>query len=323
MKSAKKPHDFQMQRAKEHFIKAYLFNHLRSLLFSLGKLYRAPLAHLTTITVIGIALALPTALYALLINAQELSKDWDSPTSISLYLKKSVSDNDAQKLAQQLEKREEVVSVRFISSREALKQFRQYPGFGEAIDSLKENPLPSVLVLYIAQRAETEPHLSLFAQQLKELKKVDQMQLDLEWVKRLRAIIAIMHRAVWLIAALLAIAVLLIIGNTIRLDIQTRRAEIEVVKLIGATHNFVQRPFLYGGIWYGLFGGIIALFLVEGGLLLLQNPVHQLTELYGSQYQLIRLSGVNILNLIILSTCLGLTGSWLAVRRHLHSVEPR
>ncbi|MDQ7074770.1 MAG: permease-like cell division protein FtsX [Gammaproteobacteria bacterium] len=322
MKSRKQAHDFKMQRAKEHFFKAYLFNHLRSLLFSLGKLYHAPLAHLTTISVIGIALALPTALYALLINAQELSKDWDSPTSISLYLKKSVSDNDAQKLARQLEKREEVVSVRFISSREALSQFRQYPGFGEAIDSLKENPLPSVLVLYIAQKAESEPRLSLFAQQLQELKKVDQMQLDLEWVKRLRAIIAIMHRGVWLIASLLAIAVLLIIGNTIRLDIQSRRAEIEVIKLIGATHSFVRRPFLYGGIWYGLLGGIVALFLVEGGLLLLQNPVHQLTQLYGSQYQLIRLNGVNILSLIMLSTFLGLIGSWLAVRRHLHSVEP-
>jgi cell division transport system permease protein len=153
--------------------------------------------------------------------------------------------------------------------------------------------------------------------------EVELAKLDTEWLERLYTLLTLAKRVVVIISLLFSIAVLLIIGNTIRLDIQNRYQEIVVTKLIGATDAFIRRPFLYGGLWYGLFGGILCWLIVELSMLLLAGPFARLNVLYQSDFNLIRFGFSDFFVLIVLSSLLGLAGSWLAVARHLNDIEPQ
>lgn len=300
----------------------WLMRHLQVALASLGRLIRTPLSSLMTTLVIGIALALPAGLYLLLGNVQTLSGNWDGAASISLFLKQETSDKQARQLASRLQNDPAINQVKLISRTEALEEFRQLSGFAGVLDSLDENPLPSLLIVEpTAQHAEPVPAEALLAR-LRQNSEVEFAQLDLQWVRRFHAITRIAQRGVIILASLLGLSVLLIVGNTIRLEIQNRHAEIEITKLIGGTNAFIRRPFLYNGAWYGLFGGISAWLMVTVSLLLLDNPIEQLAGLYQSGFQL---SGIGFSTLLMLlggSTLLGLAGSWIAVGRHLNEIEP-
>ncbi|WP_321527388.1 permease-like cell division protein FtsX [Sedimenticola selenatireducens] len=300
----------------------WLMRHLQVALASLGRLIRTPLSSLMTTLVIGIALALPAGLYLLLGNVQTLSGNWDGAASISLFLKQEASDKQARQLASRLQNDPAINQVKLISRTEALEEFRQLSGFAGVLDSLDENPLPSLLIVEpTAQHAEPVPAEALLAR-LRQNSEVEFAQLDLQWVRRFHAITRIAQRGVIILASLLGLSVLLIVGNTIRLEIQNRHAEIEITKLIGGTNAFIRRPFLYNGAWYGLFGGISAWLMVTVSLLLLDNPIEQLAGLYQSGFQL---SGIGFSTLLMLlggSTLLGLAGSWIAVGRHLNEIEP-
>ncbi|WP_029134170.1 permease-like cell division protein FtsX [Sedimenticola selenatireducens] len=300
----------------------WLMRHLQVALASLGRLIRTPLSSLMTTLVIGIALALPAGLYLLLGNVQTLSGNWDGAASISLFLKQETSDKQARQLTSRLQNDPAINQVKLISRTEALEEFRQLSGFAGVLDSLDENPLPSLLIVEpTAQHAEPVPAEALLAR-LRQNSEVEFAQLDLQWVRRFHAITRIAQRGVIILASLLGLSVLLIVGNTIRLEIQNRHAEIEITKLIGGTNAFIRRPFLYNGAWYGLFGGISAWLMVTVSLLLLDNPIEQLAGLYQSGFQL---SGIGFSTLLMLlggSTLLGLAGSWIAVGRHLNEIEP-
>lgn len=302
---------------------AYVLSHLRAFFFSLGKLYRAPMASLMTLAVIGIALALPTALYLTLSNLQAVSGQWKQATQISLFLKQNIDDAQALALGKQLRQRTDVGDVQIITRAQALAEFRELSGFGAALDALQDNPLPAVLIVYPAMAGKQPLAVSALVDALRVLPQVDIAQLDMQWVQRLYAIMDTAQRGVWVIAVMLGLAVLLVVGNTIRLDIQNRRDEIEVTKLIGGTDGFIRRPFLYGGLWYGLLGGLMGLLIVEIALGLLARPVQRLTRLYESQYQLMDLDLSSALTILLFSALLGLAGSWLAVGRHLSEIEPR
>jgi cell division transport system permease protein len=301
---------------------AYLVHHLRVFIASLGHLSRAPVATLMTSAVIAIALALPSGMFVVIENLGGLSHSWDGSTQISLYLKKSVSTEQAQSLADRLRLHHDIDAIKLIDKAEGLKQFTASSGFGDALKYLDENPLPSVLIVQPHIDTAQPEKIGKLLRELQAEKQVDVAQLDMEWVKRLYTLLELAQRAVWIIASLLALAVLLIIGNTIRLDIENRRAEIEVSKLIGASNAFIRRPFLYTGLWYGLLGGILAWLLTSASLGLLDGPVERLSGLYGSSFSLSGLSFSHVLNLIALSCMLGLLGSWLAVGRHLSEIEP-
>ncbi|MFO7603758.1 MAG: permease-like cell division protein FtsX [Gammaproteobacteria bacterium] len=303
-------------------VKTYLLRHAQVLVYSLGQLWRTPVASLMTAAVIGIALALPTGLHVLLDNAQKLSGGWQGATQISLFLKHDTTDFQARKLINRLRKQAEIKAVRYISREQALEEFKALSGFGDALASLQENPLPAVLVIQPATAQQTSGSAEALLAKLKTHPEVDVAQLDMQWIKRLYAIMEIVRQGVVILAALLALAVLLVVGNTIRLAIQNRRDEILVIKLIGGTDAFIRRPFLYSGVWYGLLGGIIAVVLISSALLILSGPVERLTGLYQSQFELSFLGFGSILNLLMASTLLGLLGSWLAVGRHLREIEP-
>ena len=303
-------------------LKTYLLRHAQVLVYSLGQLSRTPVSTFMTAAVIGIALALPTGLHVLLDNAQQLSGGWQGATQISLFLKSSTTDFQARKLINRLRKLPEIKTVRYISRQQALKEFKALSGFGDALKALKENPLPAVLVI---QPSTDEQSAGIAEQLLDKLKRnpeVDVAQLDMQWIKRLYAIMEIVRHGVVILTALLALAVLLVVGNTIRLAIQNRRDEIVVIKLIGGTDAFIRRPFLYNGLWYGLIGGVIAVLLITTALLIISGPVENLTGLYNSQFELSYLGFGSIINLLMTSTLLGLLGSWLAVGRHLREIEP-
>ena len=302
---------------------AYVLSHLRSFFFSLGKLYRAPLSSLMTMAVIGIALALPTGLYVILKNLQAVSGGWDDAARISLFLKQEVNDEAAKTLARKIGARRDVGEVDLITREAALAEFKALSGFGDALDALNENPLPSVIVVQPALAASQPAAVAALVEELQGLPETDLAQLDMQWVQRLYAIMEIARRGVLVVAAMLGLAVLLVVGNTIRLDIQNRREEIEVTKLIGGTDAFIRRPFLYGGIWYGLLGGLLGLLMVETSLGLLATPVQRLSGLYQSEFRLLDLDPASALTLLGTAALLGLVGSWLAVGRHLSDIEPR
>mgnify|MGYP000324097603 CR=1 FL=1 len=303
-------------------VKTYLLRHAQVLVSSLGQLSRTPVATFMTAAVIGIALALPTGLHVLLDNAQQLSGGWQGATQISLFLKTDTTDFQARTLANRLRKLGEVEDVHYISRQQALNEFKALSGFGDALKALQDNPLPAVLVIQPNNKARSPASTSLLLAKLKAYPEVDIAQLDMQWIKRLYAIMAIVRQGVVILAALLGLAVLLVVGNTIRLAIQSRRAEIVVIKLIGGTDAFIRRPFLYSGVWYGLLGGIIAVIAITVALLIISGPVGQLAALYQSPFKLSYLGLGSIVNLLMASTLLGLLGSWLAVGKHLREIEP-
>ncbi len=302
-------------------LKVHLAQHPRMLVFSLAKLAANPLASLMTVAVIGISIALPTAAYVLLQNARAASSGWDANARISLYLD-AVGPKRAAELDAEARRQPGVASVVYLDPDAALAEFRSLSDFGDALDALGENPLPGVLV--VQPEPDLQPaDVQALAEALQALEGVDLAQLDVEWVKRLHAILAIIGRSVTVLALLLALAVLLVVGNTIRLDILNRRDEIEVTKLIGASDAFIRRPFLYGGAWYGLLGGALALVLSGVALWLLSGPVADLASLYGSAFRLSLMDPALAGAVLGGSGLLGWVGSWLAVGRHLRRIEPR
>ncbi len=303
-------------------LSAFGINHAQVLLSSLGRIFRNPFAGMMTVSVIAIALALPAGFYVLLQNAQQISAGWDGAARISLYLKSELDKVGAERLADELRILPEVEKLRLIDKAEALREFKALSGFGDALDALDSNPLPTVIVITPVIDTESAQNMEGFLERLRERPEVDLAQLDLQWVKRLYTITRLIQRGLLIIAAMLGLAVILVIGNTIRLDIQNRRVEIEVNKLIGATNAFIRRPFLYTGFWYGFLGGILACILVTVGLGMLRTPVKRLAGLYDSGFELMTLQFTSIITLITLAVVLGWLGSRLAVGRHLREIEP-
>jgi len=301
---------------------SYLMHHLQMSITSIGYLSRHPFSTLMTSAVIAIALALPAGLYIAVDNASRLSDDWDGSTLISLFLKEDVSLKKAEKLASSLRNSPQIEAVRIIDRDQGLKQFQTISGFGDALKFLDENPLPHVITVQPTADQQRPENVVLLVEKLQNEKMVELAQLDMQWVKRLYTLLDVAQRGVWIIGSLLALAVLLIIGNTIRLDIQNRREAIEVSKLIGATDAFIRRPFLYTGLWYGIIGGLLAWLLISASLGIMAEPVQKLATLYHSSYELIGLSNSDTASLLMISCILGLGGSWMAVGRHLSDIEP-
>ena len=301
---------------------AYVAGHMQALLHSLGRMAQKPLSSAMTVAVIGIALALPTGLHVILQNLQGVSAGWENTAQMSLFLKEDVSPEAAEGLRARLEGMTEIAAVIYITPQQALEEFRSSSGFGDALDSLQDNPLPAVLVVQPRLEFNDPRLLQALRKRLQALPQVDMAQLDMEWIERLFAIMDIGRRGVLILGVLLSLAVLLIVGNTIRLAIQNRREEIEVQKLIGATDAFIRRPFLYNGFWHGLFGAMTAWLLVSVSLALLSGPVSRLSLLYDGTRTLSGLGFFATLALLLAGVLLGLLGAWVAVGRNLREIEP-
>ncbi|MBC7983342.1 MAG: cell division protein [Candidatus Obscuribacterales bacterium] len=303
-------------------MKVFLTRHLQTLIGTLGRLSQQRVQTTMTVLVIGIALALPASLQMLILNARALSGDFNRVIELSVYLKPATTVAQAEQLATRVGQRRDVAQVKLVKADDALAEFRTHSGFNEALDALSGNPLPHALVVRPATTFSDSAQIDAIARDLKQLPEVEIVQLDTAWVERFNAMLDTVRRGVWVIGLLLAAAVAIIIGNTIRADIQGRRAEIEITKLVGGSDAFVRRPFLYTGIWYGLGGGLVALIIVLIINAALALPVQRLATLYGSNFQLAGLGLHNGLSLLTISIALGWLGSMIAATYHVRDVEP-
>jgi len=301
---------------------SYLARHGHALLSSAGHLTRAPVATIFTVLVMGLALALPLALDVLVRNVRAATGNFSGAVTVSVYFRSGVAQSRAEQLARAARERPGVAAVQLITATQALAQFRAQSGFGAALDALEDNPLPHVLAVTPSPDHANPADMELLRQYLRSWPEVDTVQLDGDWVARFNAILALLRRALLVAGGMLGIGVVAVVGNTIRLEIQNRRAEIEVTKLVGGTNGFVRRPFLYTGALYGLVGGLIAWLVVAATLLLLTPAAARLAQSYGSNFVLIGPGPRELGMLLGAGSLLGWLGSWLAAARHLARIEP-
>jgi len=303
-------------------VTAWFMRHLQTGIGSLGRLAQHKLATTLTILVIGIALALPACLHLLVANAQIATGNWNRAVDLTVFLKRPTSAEEARRTAERIRQRRDVAEVQLILADEALKEFRRGSGFGDAIDALNENPLPHTIVVRPAAAYTNTANLQSLAADVRALPSVEVVQLDTAWVNRLNAILEAFQRGLILAAAVLGLGVMVIVGNTIRLDIQNRRDEIEVTKLVGGSDAFVRRPFLYNGFWYGLGGAATAWVITLVALAVLREPISRLAGLYGSSFELGALGPEDTAILLGSGIALGWLGSYIAATRHLRKIEP-
>lgn len=300
---------------------AALRHHRETATHSLTQLAAAPVQSLMTLLVIAIALALPTALYLAVASVQQLAGGLDAGNRLTLYLKRDTAPQAIEGILVQLRQNPKVNAVQFISAEQGLAEFKTHSGFGAALDLLDHNPLPPVAVV-TARDPPSPAALSALAEQLGKLGEVDEVQVDTRWVARANAIAAIGRQTAIALALVLALGVLLVVGNTIRLAIENRREEILVVKLVGGTDAFARRPFLYMGFWYGLGGGILAWAMVAAGRWWLHFSVDRLAALYQSQWALAQLGPMPALVLTASAAALGTLGARLAAGRQMNAIAP-
>jgi len=297
--------------------------HAQALLGSLGRLARQPFATLLTVVVIGIALALPAALWLAVANLRAVTAGLDETVQLSAYLAMSTTGAQAKQAQAAIEAREGVAEAVLVSPDEGLAEFRRLSGVGDALEALPDNPLPWLVKVRPAPPHDSAAAVEALAADLRKIERVDLVEADTAWVRRIHAIQDTMQQLVLLVAAVLAAGVLAVVGNTIRLEINGRRAEIEVTKLVGGSNAFVRRPFLYSGFWYGLAGGLLAVAMVAAGLLALGPFVDRVAAAYGAAFS-VRGLGTDEWPVVIGGgALLGLAGAWLAATYHLRRIEPR
>lgn len=298
-------------------------HHVQAATQSLNHLCNKPMATLMTSVVIAIALALPALFWVCTDNVNKLTAGWQRGGHISIYLKPNLSESEQQQLLLRVREIKEVGQASLISSAEGLTELMQQEGMQDIMRYLPENPLPAVINLIPSVSVDSPAKLDLLARQLQTLTGVEQTKIDMEWIRRLDALLGFATHFADALFALLALAVVLIIGITLRLALHSRHEEIQVLKLIGAKDSFILRPFLYSGVWYGVIGAVFAIFLVNIFILSLGMAVNQLAVAYKINYSLDLLSMRQILLLIIFAIILGWLGARLSVKRQLASIEPQ
>ncbi|MGJ7458464.1 permease-like cell division protein FtsX [Halomonas sp. RA08-2] len=301
--------------------RGWLRHHRAMALDSAWRLLRTPIGSLVTMLAIAIALVLPAALWLTLDGARLLDAELTESATLTAYLEHHVDEAQAERIEEALAAHDGVGRTRLITAAEGMAEFQQALGLADALGRLEENPLPASVVVTPADPSPVA--VRALAGELEAMTGVEEVRLDLAWIERLRHLAELGRRVALALAVLFGGGVLLVVGNTIRLAVENRRKEIEVVTLIGATHAFVRRPFLYSGAWYGLGGGLLAWGLLTLGSEWLAAPVAALAASYGASFSLPRLGVDGSAMLVGCSILLGWLGAWIAVSRHLAEVKPR
>lgn len=302
-------------------IRAWRRHHRSMAADSARRIAKQPIGSLLTMLAIGTALILPCALWLTLDNARLLGAELDESATLTVYLSTGIDESRARNVTNTLAEHPQVANARLVTAAEGMAEFQQALGLEDALARLEENPLPDSVVI---TPLNTDPaRVGELGEQLEAIEYVDEVRLDLAWLERLRRLAELGKRLTLALGMLFGFGVLLIVGNTIRLSVESRRKEIEVVTLIGATHAFVRRPFLYSGAWYGLGGGIVAWIMLHLGVEWLASPIQALAESYGAHFSVPGLGFVASATLLFSSTLLGWLGGWIAVSRHLAVTRPR
>lgn len=305
-------------------VAATVQQNFRQLISSFSDLWKAPIATLMTVLVIAVALSLPAIFHVLYKNSERISEQWDKASEINLFLKKDISEQRVQVLIKKLQvEYPEIATVTHITSHQALEEFKEMSGFSKALDYIGENPLPDLLIVVPTEDAMNIASSKLLVAKLQREQGIDLVRVDIDWIEKLQAIISVVVDVVIAIAILLLMSVLLIVSNTIRLNILNQRPQIEVMKLVGATNSFIQLPFLYSGAWYGLLGGVIAWSLTFGLVQWLESGMQSLMGLYQLKFEIISLSFQEVAILLAIATLLSFIASYISVKQYLVKIEPK
>ena len=296
--------------------RAWREQHAYSLVSSLGRFFQRPFATLLTVGVMAVAMALPLGLGLALGNIERLSGSVRESREVSAFLKLEVSAEQAQRLADELSRRPDVALVTMKTPTQGLEEFRRMSELAGALELLDGNPLPTVLVI------QPRDDGAALAQALRQRPEVDLVQHDAVWRQRLTAWLNLGQRLLWVVGSLLGLGVLLVVGNTIRLEFGARRDEIAVMQQLGATDGFIRRPFIYLGLWYGLAAGATAALLLRAALAALQPALLALTRSYGSPFRLEGADARGALAILVAGALLGWAGAWLASGHHLRQTRP-
>jgi len=307
----------------ESSVKRLLREHREVVIHSWQRLWRTPFTNLLTWLTLGIALALPAALLLLLSQAQHLALQVNQSSHISVFLAPYVSQEQGQIVSEQLLSRPDVNKVTYISAEQALIDFKASSGLEDILASLTDNPLPATILIEPANTSLGTKAVAQLAEKLRQSEQIDQVIVDMAWLDRLQALLDTSERFAYSLALLLALGVLLVVGNTVRLQIESRKQEILVIKLVGGTDAYLRRPFLYAGFWAGLFAAVIAWIILQLGVVYLHAPLLSLAQSYQSDWQLQGLGGLGSLLLVISSCTLSVLGASLTVGRQLRLIEPK
>ncbi len=287
---------------------------------ALARLLQMPASALMTLSMLAVALAVPGFLLTLLINFEQLTPTTELKPQLAVYLKPATEAKRVDQISREMLLRDDLLSVELISPDTGAADFRERSELGGLLDLFETNPLPAVILL--VPRDEDPESLRAMQQSLYAIEEVDTVELDIEWLVRLSAILNSFERISFILSLLLALTVLLVVANTIRTMIGNRLEEIEVSLLMGATSGWVRRPFLYAGLWYGLFGAILSILLIYLALILVESPLREMTELYLGAFELQGLGFQGVVSLLALGSLLGWGGAYLAVSRQLTQFEP-
>lgn len=311
------------RRSWRHPLRSWGNSHRDSARLALQRVVESPFSTLMIVLVMSIVLALPMGLSVLIDQVERLGIDWQRAAQLSVYLQDDVDLQAAGQLQEQVEALPGVAVTQLLDRELALAEFQQHSGLGDALQQLAYNPLPNVILVMPESIEGGAGALRPLRDQLAQLGGVDEVQIDLLWVERLTSILKMFERFTGGLAILLIVALLLVMANTIRLSIESRRDEILVVKLVGGTDAFVRRPFLYLGVYYGVLAGALAWLLVAAGLAWLNGTVQEVAALYQSDFALSNMPVSDGLLLLAGALLLGLAGAWLAVGRHIRDIEPQ
>lgn len=317
-RSHRRKGELELSLGTNFTLSAWASVHAQSALSSLGRLIRRPVATVVTVLAMGVALSLPFALYVIVDNADRALGGLGRDARLTAFLQHDLGDTRTASVASDLRQWDVVKQVRIVSRAEALDEYQKMTGFDDVRAIFEgDNPLPNLLIITARESGSNRSGLVALKERVSARAEVDSVELDLVWVDRLTAILDALHRIVQVLFAMLGLGVLLIVGNTIRLDIENRREEIGIVRLFGATDAFIRRPFLYSGLWYGFAAGGIACALVAAATQLATSPVEHLVTLYASDFELIGLQSWTAIAAIGAGGILGLCGAWVAVARVL------
>ncbi|HWN31051.1 MAG TPA: permease-like cell division protein FtsX [Burkholderiales bacterium] len=302
-------------------MKNWLSQHAQTLWLALKRLRQNPFASLLNISVIGIALSLPGGLYVLLNNLESLSRQVSGEPQISLFLSMQAASAEVSQIHARLKSHPGVRNFQFVPRDQALRELQKAAGIADVVQSLTQNPLPDAFIIHA--KDSSADALQRLRDEFRSWPNTAHVQLDSLWAQRLEALLRLGKIVILLLAILLSFALVAVTFNTIRLQILTHREEIEVAKLIGATHRFIRRPFLYIGALQGLAGGVVAWAVVAVSIQVLNIGIADLTRLYTTNFQLNQPNTSDSVSLMLFSAWLGWLGAWMSVSRHLHQIEPR
>nr|WP_024966477.1 permease-like cell division protein FtsX [Pantoea sp. IMH] len=290
---------------------------------TLSDMWRQPLATMLTVMVIAISLTLPGVCYMVWKNVSQAAEQWYPAPQLTVYLSKTLDDDAAEGVVAQLKQEEGVDKVNYLSREEAMGEFRNWSGFGGAMDMLEQNPLPAVAIITPQLNFQNSDTMSNLRERVAKVPGVDEVKMDDSWFARLAALTGLVGQVAAMIGVLMIVAVFLVIGNSVRLSIFARRDTINVQKLIGATDGFILRPFLYGGALLGFSGALLSLLLSEVLVLRLESVVSQVASVFGTTFVLHGLGWDESLLLLLIAAMIGWIAAWLATVQHLRRFTPQ